>query len=37
VDVASRSFVEFENGRGTVTLLNGTDHLKDLTPPEAYD
>ena len=32
VDVASRTFVEYENGVGTVVLFNDTSHLKD--PPE---
>ncbi|MBN1613818.1 MAG: histidine phosphatase family protein [Deltaproteobacteria bacterium] len=37
VDVASRTYVEFEDGRGTITLLNGKDHLKDLAATEHRD
>jgi broad specificity phosphatase PhoE len=30
VNVASKTHIEFENGRGVITMFNDTGHLKDI-------
>ncbi len=30
VNVASKTYVEFENGKGIITMFNDTSHLKDI-------
>jgi broad specificity phosphatase PhoE len=30
VNIASKSYVAFENGKGVITMFNDTSHLKDI-------